>query len=118
MIYKHCLSFKKIFLSLNSFIRIENKKSSSGNSIFALIQELILDSKSLKLKLISLGGFEVVINKDPEFTKISLKNWKKRFSFKYSILSKSSKINDLPDFASFKFKLLNLLINLASVISL
>ena len=42
----------------------------------------------------------------------------KRFSFKHLILSKSSKINELPNLASFKLTLLIFLINLASVISL
>ena len=73
MIYKQNLSFKKIFLSLNSFTRIENKKLSSGNSILVLIQDLILDSKSPKLKLNSLGRFEVIMSKDPELKSISLK---------------------------------------------
>ena len=73
MTYKQNLSFKKILFSLNSFTRIENKKLSSGNSILVLIQDLILDSKSPKLKLNSFGGFEVIMSKDPELKSISLK---------------------------------------------
>ena len=79
---------------------------SSGNSILVLMQDLILDSKSPKLKLISLGGFEVIISNDPELKNISLKKWIKRFSSKHLILSKSSKINDFPNLASFKVTLL------------